>query len=301
MSDRSHLLTELRLPESMNLDSMTIEDAVNLMNQQDAAAVAAVATQQPQISHAIRLVVDALRAGGRLLYVGAGTSGRLGVLDAAECPPTFRTDPILVQGIIAGGEAAMFRAQEGVEDSREGGAKVIDEKHIGPHDVVMGIAAGGTTPFVHGALQQARARGAKTVFLSCVQRVENEADVDVIIRPLTGPEVVTGSTRLKAGTATKLVLNTISTLAMVQLGKVYENLMVDLRATNAKLQDRAERIVATLTGEPRERCRELLKEAQGHVKLAIVMQGRKVDAGRAQEILNEAQGNLRKALDERAQ
>ena len=297
MADRSHLLTELRLPESMNLDSMSIEEAVALMNQQDSAAVAAVATQQPQISEAIRLVVSAFRAGGRLLYVGAGTSGRLGVLDAAECPPTFRTDPNLVQGIIAGGEAAMFRAQEGAEDSREGGAKAIDEKNIGPHDVVMGIAAGGTTPFVHGALQQARARGAKTIFLSCVQRIENEPAVDVVIRPLTGPEVVTGSTRLKAGTATKLVLNTISTLAMVQLGKVYENLMVDLRATNTKLQDRAERIVATLTGEPRERCRELLKEAQGHVKLAIVMHGRKVDAERAQMILDDAQGNLRKALE----
>jgi len=297
MADRSHLLTELRLPESMNLDSMSIEEAVALMNQQDSAAVAAVATQQPQISQAIRLVVSALRTGGRLIYVGAGTSGRLGVLDAAECPPTFRTDPNLVQGIIAGGEAAMFRAQEGAEDSREGGAKTIDEKNIGPHDVVMGIAAGGTTPFVHGALQQARVRGAKTIFLSCVQRVENEPEVDVVIRPLTGPEVVTGSTRLKAGTATKLVLNTISTLAMVQLGKVYENLMVDLRATNTKLQDRAERIVATLTGEPRERCRELLKEAQGHVKLAIVMHGRKVDAGNAQQILNKAGGNLRKALE----
>lgn len=285
----------------MNLDSMSIEEAVALMNQQDSAAVAAVATQQPQISQAIRLVVAALSAGGRLIYVGAGTSGRLGVLDAAECPPTFRTDPNLVQGIIAGGEAAMFRAQEGAEDSREGGAKAIDDKNIGLHDVVMGIAAGGTTPFVHGALQQARARGAKTIFLSCVQRVENEPEVDVVIRPLTGPEVVTGSTRLKAGTATKLVLNTISTLAMVQFGKVYENLMVDLRATNTKLQDRAERIVATVTGEPRERCRELLKEAQGHVKLAIVMHGRKVDAGRAQKILNEAGGNLRKALDERAQ
>jgi len=297
MADRSHLLTELRLPESMNLDSMSIEEAVALMNQQDSAAVAAVATQQPQISQAIRLVVSALRTGGRLIYVGAGTSGRLGVLDAAECPPTFRTDPNLVQGIIAGGEAAMFRAQEGAEDSREGGAKTIDEKNIGPHDVVMGIAAGGTTPFVHGALQQARVRGAKTIFLSCVQRVENEPEVDVVIRPLTGPEVVTGSTRLKAGTATKLVLNTISTLAMVQLGKVYENLMVDLRATNTKLQDRAERIVATLTGEPRERCRELLKEAQGHVKLAIVMHGRKVDAAKAQQILNEAGGDLRKALE----
>ena len=181
------------------------------------------------------LVVAAMRRGGRLIYVGAGTSGRLGVLDAAECPPTFRTDPELVQGIIAGGQAAMFQAQEGAEDSAGGGAAAIDERAVGEADVVVGIAAGGTTPFVHGALRRAAERGAGTVFLSCVQPVENEPAVDVVIRPITGPEVVTGSTRLKAGTATKLVLNTISTLAMVQMGKVYENLMVDLRATNQKL------------------------------------------------------------------
>ncbi|HZN67635.1 MAG TPA: N-acetylmuramic acid 6-phosphate etherase, partial [Tepidisphaeraceae bacterium] len=229
MQDRSHLLTELRLPESMDLDAMGVEDAVALMNRQDAAAVAAVAAERDNVARAVRLVADALAGGGRLIYFGAGTSGRLGVLDAAECPPTFRTNPELVQGVIAGGEAAMFRAQEGAEDKAEGGAAAVDAKNVGPRDVVMGIAAGGTTPFVHGALRRAAERGAKTVFLSCVQAVEGEPEVDVVIRPLTGPEVVTGSTRLKAGTATKLVLNTVSTLAMVQLGKVYGNLMVDLR------------------------------------------------------------------------
>src|SRR5690242_21089113 len=201
MPDRSHLLTEQRLPESMALDSMSIEEAVALMNAQDAAAVAAVANQKEQIAEAIRLVVAALRSGGRLLYFGAGTSGRLGVLDAAECPPTFRTDPQMVQGTIAGGEAAMFRAQEGAEDSEEGGANAVDAKNAGKNDVVIGIAAGGTTPYVHGALRQARRRGAKTIFLTCVQSVANELEVDLVIRPLTGPEVVTGSTRLKAGTA----------------------------------------------------------------------------------------------------
>ncbi len=296
MPDRSHLLTEQRLPESMALDSMSIEEAVALMNAQDAAAVAAVANQKEQIAEAIRLVVAALRSGGRLLYFGAGTSGRLGVLDAAECPPTFRTDPDMVQGTSAGGDTAMFRAQEGAEDSEEGGANAVDAQKAGANDVVMGIAAGGTTPYVHGALRQARERGAKTVFLNCVQPVANEPQVDVTIRPLTGPEVVTGSTRLKAGTATKLVLNTISTLAMVQLGKVYENLMVDLRATTSKLQDRAERIVATVTGQTRERCRELLKEAEGHVKLAILMQVRNVSAAKGKQLLEDADGSLRAAV-----
>jgi N-acetylmuramic acid 6-phosphate etherase len=294
--DRSHLLTELRLAESTSLDQMSIEAAVELMNAQDAAAVTAVATQKVEISAAIGLVVESFRAGGRLLYFGAGTSGRLGVLDAAECPPTFRAAPDMVQGTIAGGEAAMFRAQEGAEDSAEGGAAAVDAKDAGPRDVVLGIAAGGTTPYVHGALRRARQRGAKTVFLTCVQPVPAEPDVDVVIRPLTGPEVVTGSTRLKAGTATKLVLNTISTLAMVRLGKVYENLMVDLRATNAKLQDRAERIVATVTGQPRERCRDLLRGADGHVKLAILMQARGVSADQGRHILQTAGESLRAAL-----
>src|SRR5437773_4740769 len=278
MHDRSHLLTEQRLAESMNLDAMSVAEAVALMNGQDAKAVAAVGAVQDGVAAAVKLVVLCLRKGGRLFYFGAGTSGRLGVLDAAECPPTYRTDPEMVQGIIAGGESAMFKAKEGAEDSPEQGAAVVDEKRVGADDVVMGIAAGGTTPFVHGALRRAAARGAKTIFLSCVQPVADEPVVDVVIRPLTGPEVVTGSTRLKAGTATKLVLNTISTLAMVQLGKVYENLMVDLRATNTKLWDRGARIISTLTNLPRHEAMELLKMADGHVKVAIVMQRRNVGA-----------------------
>src|SRR3954464_7952931 len=225
MNDRSHLLTEQRLPESMALDAMTTEQAVALMNAQDAVAVAAVAAERANVARAVELVVAALAAGGRLIYVGAGTSGRLGVLDAAECPPTFRTDPEQVQGIIAGGEDAMFRAKEGAEDSAPDGAAVVDDKKVGPNDVVMGIATGGTTPFVHGALRRAAARGAKTIFFSCVQPVPNEPAVDVVIRPLTGPEVLTGSTRMKAGTATKLVLNQITTLTMGQVGKASEHLM----------------------------------------------------------------------------
>src|SRR3954470_13914188 len=293
MQDRAHLLTEQRLPESMALDAMSTEEAVALMNAQDAAAVAAVGAERASVARAVELVVAALSAGGRLIYVGAGTSGRLGVLDAAECPPTFRTDPERVQGIIAGGEAAMFRAQEGAEDRAEDGAAAVDAKGVGANDVVMGIAAGGTTPFVHGALRRARERGAKTVFLSCVQRVENEPEVDVAIRPLTGPEVVTGSTRLKAGTATKLVLNTISTVAMVRLGKVYENLMVDLRATNAKLWDRGARIIATLTGLGRDEAADLLRRADGHVKVAVVMHAQGVPADAARELLTRAAGRLR--------
>jgi N-acetylmuramic acid 6-phosphate etherase len=296
--DRAHLLTELRLPESINLDTMSIADAVALMNAQDAIAVAAVATQREQIAKAIELVVAAFRAGGRLFYFGAGTSGRLGVLDASECPPTFRTDPQMVQGIIAGGEQAMFRSQEGAEDSADTGAVTVDSKQVGPADVVMGIAAGGTTPFVHGALRRARELGAKTIFLSCAQPVKNEPAVDVAIRPLTGPEVITGSTRLKAGTATKLVLNTITTVAMVQMGKVYENLMVDLRASNEKLKDRAIRIISSVTGQPREECAELLARADGHVKLAIVMNRRGLSFEEARMALERTGGSLRKAMGE---
>jgi N-acetylmuramic acid 6-phosphate etherase len=295
MQDRSHLLTEQRLPESMNLDAMSVGDAVAMMNAQDAAAVAAVAAERDNVARAIELVAAALATGGRLIYFGAGTSGRLGVLDASECPPTFRTDPEMVQGVIAGGDAAMFRAQEGAEDRAEDGAAAVDAKAVSTRDVVMGIASGGTTPFVHGALRRAAERGAKTVFLSCVQPA-GEPTVDVVIRPLTGPEVVTGSTRLKAGTATKLVLNTISTLAMVRLGKVYQNLMVDLRASNEKLRDRGARIISTVTGIGRPEAMELLRRADGHVKTAIVMQRRSVDRDEAQQLLDRAGGRLREAL-----
>jgi N-acetylmuramic acid 6-phosphate etherase len=296
MNERSHLITELRLPESMSIDTMAIPDAVAMMNAQDAIAVAAVAREKDHIAAAVKMVADAFRQGGRLLYFGAGTSGRLGVLDASECPPTFRVEPDMVQGIIAGGPAAMFKAQEGAEDSPGDGAKAVDERQVGPNDVVMGIATGGTTPYVHGALRRAIEIGAKTIFFSCVQPVPAEPKVDVVIRPLTGPEVITGSTRLKAGTATKLVLNMITTLAMVQLGKVYENLMVDLRATNLKLWDRGARIIATLTDVPKAQAMELLKAADGHVKLAAVMHRRQVGKDEARLLLEKANGSLRNAL-----
>jgi N-acetylmuramic acid 6-phosphate etherase len=298
MNNRSHLLTELRLPESMNLDAMSVEDAVEVMNAQDFRAVQAVERVRGDIAGAIRICVDQFRRGGRLFYFGAGTSGRLGVLDASECPPTFRTDPEMVQGIIAGGIEAMFKAREGAEDSPEGGAGDVDAHQIGEKDVVMGIAAGGTTPYVHGALRRAREVGARTIFLSCVQPVPNEPAVDVVIRPLTGPEIVTGSTRLKAGTATKLVLNMITTLSMVQLNKVYENLMVDLKASNSKLWDRGARIISTVTQLSHEQSMDLLKQADGHVKVAIVMQKRGIGADEARSLLERVRGKMRDAIED---
>lgn len=294
--DRSHILTEQRLAESMNLDTMDLVDAVALMNQQDQLAVLAVATQREPIARAAERAAASFRAGGRLIYVGAGTSGRLGALDAAECPPTFRTDPAMVLGLLAGGPEAMFQAKEGVEDRPEAGAAAMEEARVGPADLVLGIAAGGTTPFVQGALVRARSLGAGTVFLTCAEPFAGEAPVDIVIRPLTGPEVLTGSTRLKAATATKIILNTITTLAMVQLGKVYENLMVDLKASNDKLRDRAARIVITLTGLSRVQAMELLQQADGQVKTAIVMHRRNVGRPAALEMLNRHGGHLRSAL-----
>jgi len=295
--DRSRLLTEQRLSESRQLDQLSVEEALVVMNQQDASAVRAVASQCAEVAGAVKLVTTALKNGGRLIYVGAGTSGRLGVLDATECPPTFGTDPGLVQGILAGGDGAMFRSVEGAEDSATDGAAAVDHKAVGPNDVVMGIAAGGTTPFVRGALSRAGELHAKTVFLCCVEKTTGEPRADVVIRPLTGPEVLTGSTRLKAGTATKLVLNQITTLTMVGLGKVYENLMVDLRATNDKLRDRAARIVAMLTGLSREESLDLLQSTNGEVKTAVVVHRKRVEPAKARQILEKAGGNLRTALE----
>jgi N-acetylmuramic acid 6-phosphate etherase len=298
MNDRSKLLTEQRLAQSMRLDAMSTDEALDVMNEQDALAIVAVASQKAQVARAIDLVAGALTRGGRLIYFGAGTSGRLGVLDASECPPTFRTDPRQIQGIIAGGPGAMFKAVEGAEDSEAAGAEAADQLELSANDVAMGIAAGGTTPFVHGVLRHARERGAKTIFLCCVQGFPNEPEADVVIRPLTGPEVLTGSTRLKAGTATKLVLNQITTLAMVKLGKTYENLMVDVRATNQKLWDRAARIVATITGLDHEKSMGLLKEANGHVKVAVVMHRRAISAAQAAVRLEKCGGGLRQAMEE---
>jgi N-acetylmuramic acid 6-phosphate etherase len=292
--DRGGLLTEQADPAWANLDTLSPAEIVDLLNRQDATVAAAVATQRDRIAAAVERVTAALRAGGRLIYVGAGTSGRLGVLDAAECPPTFRTAPEQVQAIIAGGEAAVFRAVEGAEDDRAAGAAALDAKAVGANDVVTGIAAGGTTPFVAGALTAARARGAATVLLACVPGDDSMADI--CIRPLTGPEVIAGSTRLKAGTACKMVLNTLSTAAMIGLGKVHGNLMVDLAATNDKLRDRALRIVGRLTGLDRPSAAELLQSAGGRVKTALVMWARKVDSRQADELLAANAGRLRGLL-----
>lgn len=296
--DRGHLLTEQRNPQSADMDRMSTARAFDVMNAEDARAAKAVAQCKPEICRAIDLVVTALRSGGRLLYVGAGTSGRLGVLDSAECPPTFLTDPSTVVGIIAGGERALRRPVEGAEDDVEAARAVIDEQRVSAHDVVMGIASGGTTPFVHGALARAKERGASTVFFACVPPDEVPDSADVSIRVLAGPEIVTGSTRLKAGTATKLVLNMITTLSMVRLGKVHGNLMVDVDTrTNAKLVDRAIRIIGMETGLDRDDAADLLRSAGGRAKVAIVMHHRRVNAAQAERLIDDNDGLIHRVLE----
>ena len=295
--DRSHIHTEQPNPATAELDALSIEQAVAVMNAEDAHVVAAVAARKAEISTAIQWISTAFASGGRLIYIGAGTSGRLGVLDAAECPPTFCSDPAQVAGIIAGGDHALRHSLENVEDDSAAGARAMSELAVCPRDVVLGIAAGGTTPYVHGALVEAHDRGAKTVFLICTdpQHVHLPEGVpDLFLAIDTGPEVITGSTRLKAGTATKLVLNMLTTLSMVQIGKTYGNLMVDIDATkNAKLVDRAARIIARLTGVSREDAIDLLDESGGRVKHAIVMYHKKCDVFTADRLIQEAKGKLR--------
>lgn len=298
MQDRGHLLTEQRNRASLSIDRMTIGASVDLINAEDATVPVAVAAAKKDIVKAIELVVAAFRAGGRLIYIGAGTSGRLGVIDASECPPTFLTDPEMVQGVIAGGPEAMFRSKEGAEDRPEGGAAEIEKRNVGPNDVVFGIATGGTTPFVHGAIDCARRRGAKTVFFACVPKEQCPDTADVSIRVLTGPEVITGSTRMKAGTATKMVLNMITTISMVQIGKVYENLMVDLNSyACTKLVDRSARIISIITGVSRAEALTLLEAAGGRVKSAIVMHYRKLDQATAEQMLAAHGGSVRAVLE----
>ena len=290
-------ITERRNPRTANIDLATAAEIVDLMNAEDRSVADAVASQRAEIAKLITLTEDAFRRGGRLFYVGAGTSGRLGVLDASECPPTFGSDPEMVQGIIAGGFPAILRAQEGAEDSPAGGAAVMDEHAVNDRDVVVGVAASGTTPFVHGAIERARARGARTGFVACTPIPEPvAANVDVAVIAIVGPEVVTGSTRLKAGTATKMVLNMITTGAMIRIGKTYGNLMVDLKATNDKLRDRSERIVVEVCDVSRERARELLAAADKRVKTAIVMHKLGVDREGALRALDEAGGVIRRVV-----
>ena len=290
-------LTEQRNPRSGAIDRLSSLEIVRVINAEDALVAAAVGGEAEAIARAADLALAAFRDGGRLIYVGAGTSGRLGVLDAAEMPPTFGTDPGMVQGVIAGGFAALVRAQEGAEDHPADGAAAMDEKAVGPADFVIGIATSGTTPYVHGALSRARDLGARTGFLLCTPPPRAlVAEHDVVIAPLTGPEVITGSTRMKAGTATKMVLNTITTAAMVRFGKVDGNLMVDVQVTCEKLQDRGERILMETLGIGRAEARELLAQAGGHVKTALVMHRQGLGEDAARTALEAADGVI-SALD----
>lgn len=290
-------LTERRNPRTTGIDLATPLEIVDLINAEDATVPTAVATQRDAIARAIELAEETFRGGGRLIYAGAGTSGRLGVLDAAECPPTFGTDPDMVQAVIAGGPPALTRAQEGAEDRPDDARRDVDALAVGRGDLVIGIAASGTTPYVRAAIEQARARGARTGIVACSPPPDELLrTVDVAILPITGPEVVTGSTRMKAGTATKLVLNMVTTGAMIRLGKTYGNLMVDLRATNAKLRDRSERIVMEVCAVGRDEARRVLEAAGGRVKTAIVMQKRNVDAASADGLLDDAGGVIRRVV-----
>lgn len=290
-------LTEQRNPRSRRIDQLSTIEIVDLINAEDRQVAVAVGEEREAIARCVDMVVDTFNRGGRLFYVGAGTSGRLGVLDASEMPPTYGTDPEMVQGIIAGGYAALVRAQEGAEDKPEDGAAAIDERRITEKDFVLGIATSGTTPYVHGALRRARELGARTGFLLCTYPSEElQRTHDVVIAPLVGPEIITGSTRMKAGTATKMVLNTITTSSMVLTGKVFGNLMVDLQVTCQKLQDRGERILMETTGVERNDASDVLDRSGGHVKTAIVMQKLGVDREEAARRLQDAGGVLVKVV-----
>lgn len=287
--------TERRNPRTASIDLASSLEIVELINAEDRRVPDAVSTQRNEIARAIDIAEKTFRAGGRLFYVGAGTSGRLGVLDASECPPTFGVQPEMVQGIIAGGLPALTRSQEGAEDIVENGARVIDDHGVTDRDFVIGIAASGTTPYVRAALERAAEIGAATGIVACSPPPPDlVAKVDVAMLPIVGPEVVTGSTRMKAGTATKLVLNTITTGAMIRLGKTYGNLMVDLRATNNKLVDRSQRIVMEVCGVSRGEAKDLLARADGSVKAAIVMQKKGVSHDEAERLLVANGGVIRR-------
>ncbi len=296
---RGHLITEQRNPSSEDLDRMSVEEILGLINDEDATVPGAVCEALPRVAEFVKHVVQSFRSGGRLIYAGAGTSGRLGVLDASECPPTFSVPPELVRGVIAGGTPALTRSVEGAEDLPEKGAESLKELGLSSKDCVLGIATGATTPFVLGALAYAREVGAYTGFLACTNENVIRGQADVIIPVVVGPEVITGSTRMKAGTATKLVLNMITTSAMVQINKTYGNLMVDLKALNAKLWDRGTRIVSEITRLTYEEALEILKKADGEVKTALVMALRGLSAAESRSRLEVQGGSLRRVLEGR--
>jgi len=297
-SEISKLSTEQRNPNSMDIDARATREILEIINNEDKKVPLAVEKEIPYIEQAVDIIVKSLKNGGRLLYFGAGTSGRLGVVDASECPPTFGTPYGLIEGYIAGGKEAMFRAQEGSEDYEENGAKDIIKAKVSSKDVVCGIAASRRTPYVVGAVKKAKELGSPTLFITCNPRSEfNIKEVDVAICPYVGPEVIMGSTRMKSGTAQKLVLNMLTTTAMICMGKVYENMMIDLQMTNKKLVERSKRIVMTITGVSYEKATEYLLNAGGHVKTALVMIKAGVNDKEAKEKLKKADGFVRKAIE----
>jgi len=294
----SKLATEQRNPRSTDIDNASAIEILRIINEEDKTVPMAVELEIPWIAKAVEAVVKALKSGGRLLYFGAGTSGRLGVVDASECPPTFGTPYGMIEGYIAGGVEAMFRAQEGAEDFEENGAKDVIKAGVTAKDVVCGIAASRRTPYVIGAVKKAKELGATTVYITSTPREAfNIPEVDIPICPYVGPEVVMGSTRMKSGTAQKLVLNMLTTTSLVRMGKTYENMMIDLQMTNKKLVERAKRIVMTITGVSYDEATEYLTEADGHVKTALVMIKANVTADEARKRLEKTEGFVRKAIN----
>ena len=296
MLDLQKISTERRNPLSAHIDELPTLEMVKIVNGEDQKVALAVEKILPEIARAVDIITDRLARGGRLFYLGAGTSGRLGILDASECPPTYGVEPELVQGVIAGGIPAIFKAQEGAEDNPELAKEDLAERGFGKGDVLVGIAASGRTPYVIGGLQYARKLGAATIALACSANAAIAEYADIALLPVTGAEVVTGSTRMKAGTAQKLVLNMLSTVTMIKLGKVYGNLMVDVKTSNAKLEERAKNIVMEATGCSREESIAALSEARGNAKLAIFIHLTGADFPAGQAALARADGHLAQAL-----
>ena len=292
------LPTEAINPVSLAIDKIPVRDIIELVVNEDRKVIAAVLKEKERIAHGVEIVVQALRKGGRLIFVGAGTSGRLGVVEASEMPPTFGTSPSLVQAIMAGGQDAVFRAKEGVEDNFEEGARSIARLRLTRKDVVVGVSASGMTPFVRGGLTRARKAGAKIIFVTCWPGSELQNFVDLQIAPAVGPEIIAGSTRLKAGTATKMVLNMLTTVAMIKFGKTYGNLMVDVQTGSEKLKDRARRILAIVTGLDYDAADALLRQAKWNVKAAIVMQKAGLTLPQALKRLKKADDVVRDAIGE---
>lgn len=291
-----NLDTEQRNENTKEIDLADSAEIVRLINQEDQKVARQVEKQTAKIAQAIDMTVEAFQQNGRIIYAGSGTSGRLGILDAVECPPTFGTDPEQIRGLIAGGQQAVFKAKEGAEDKESNGREAVDDIDLAQPDLLCGLAASGRTPYVLGALKEANERGCKTIFVTTVPAGQTEAQADLIIDVPVGPEVIMGSTRMKSATAQKMVLNMISTGAMIRLGKIYENVMVDLQQTNEKLRKRARRIIMMFTDASYEQADHTLKETGGQVKPALLMRLADVDKEEAESLLNEHNGFIRKAM-----